>query len=155
MSDFDDPNFFSDLVGIKKPVAAASAVQNGSHIGGEDDVLPSPAQQPMNLAGFGTSSRSPPTPKVPADDGGTRARNESKSGNGSAQAPEWMANFARGLQQALEDTNRYATSEFLQLEAFPCHTCFLQGCHNCAGLAPTASVPWGIDLYRTWVRQEA
>lgn len=107
-------DIFADLVGIKPaPAATGPSAQNGSGMSGEDTVLPSPAtgqsspQHQFSLSGYPQPTRA--GSKIPSEVSGghTRADGKSADTNIEKALAGVLERFAKGIQQALEDTNRY------------------------------------------------
>lgn len=104
-------DFFADLVGIK-PSPNPTPAQNGSASGAEDVVLPSSisgpqpsAPQSLGLPGYQSARTSI---KIPQDTltGPSRSEGQSRDSGSHDAIQSLLERFARGIQQALEDTNR-------------------------------------------------
>ena len=112
-------DIFADLVGIKPTTGSSLAVQNGSGLAGEDSVLPSPASGQgtpshlMNLAGYGQAPSG--SRLLTSEASGTNVRPEGRAGDPAIEKAfaTVLERFAKGLQQALEDTNRCAFPQLL------------------------------------------
>lgn len=102
-------DIFADLVGIRPSATAAPAPgQNGSALATEDSVLPTALaqQQPSSLTTYGQPAR---VPKMSPEGTSPQSRQERASGEVDLLRgfESVIERFAVGVQQALEDTNRY------------------------------------------------